>query len=177
MAKRTAKAKLLKFGQGGHTLHYVEEGYSNCSCQGYCDPESFVKAYHWWAHPAEQLSYHFEGYDIPVEGIPVIDVREAVSTPEGYKWVFRGPLLDVQLAEGEVDELGKINPLMAVAMAGNAYGTLIADHLVTKASSARGSLDGVSVGEYVKGWREHGARIGRLYVEGTSARIEWEDGR
>jgi len=174
--KPKAQAKLLHFGRGGHTLHYMEQGYSNCHCQGYESPESFVKAYHWWSHPKDQLSYHFAGYQFPVDGIPVVDVRAAVETPEGYSWVFKGPLVDVELADGECDCMPQPDPLFAGAVAGNQFGTLLAHHVVTKATQRRGSLDGVSVSEYVSGWRDHGARVGRLYVDGNNARIEWEGG-
>ncbi len=113
---------------------------SNETCQGYEDPESFVQPYHWWSHPKDQLSLHWDSYDIPVEGIPVVDVREAVKTDAGYSWVFKGPLLDVDLADNEIDR-----------------------------------LDGVSVSQYVQGWREHGARIGRFFVVDGKGVIEWAD--
>lgn len=167
-------AKLLKFTVTGHQLYYSQEGYSNCHCSGYEDPESFPKPYHWWADPADKISTHFAGYQFADEGIPVLDLRDAVNTPEGRRWVFKGPMLDVDLEDGAIDTLPEVSPIMLPAVA--AFGQTVA-LLETRAAQSRGvagPLDSVSVSEFVKGWREHGAKVGRCYVENGTCRIEWE---
>jgi hypothetical protein len=167
-------AKLLHFGKRGSTLHYSHQGYRHCESQGYEDPESWVKPFHWWTDPPEKMSLHWHDVEIPAAGIPVVDVRDAVDTPAGHSWVFNGPLLDVDLPDGAVDRLPEVSSLLALGVAGNSFGTLLADHRRTKQTQDRGSLDTVSLSEYVAGWREHGARIGRFYVENGAGRIEWE---
>jgi hypothetical protein len=173
-------ARLLHFGRGGHTAYFSDLGpikYSNCHLSGYEDPESFCALYQWWAHPRGEMSSHWHDLSVPDDGIPVVDVRGAVETPAGMDWVFRGPMVDPDLPDGAADELCAIDPMMAGAMAGNAFGQLAAFHTAQRASGARrGSLDSVSVREYVDGWREHGARIGRAFRNADgSARIVWEN--
>lgn len=165
------RAGLLHFGARGHTIHASSE-----TCQGYEDPESFVRPYHWWAHPPEQMSLHWDSYEIPAEGVAVVDVRAAIETPEGYSWVFKGPLVDVDLADDQVNECPMPSPILAFGLAQSGYGLLLADHVVAKNSPQRkrSSLDSVSVSEYINGWREHGARIGRFFVRNGAGVIEWE---
>lgn len=165
-------ARLLTFGMGGHTIYGT-----GSRCQGYEDPESFCPLYHWWAHPAEQMTSHWSSYEVGADGIPCIDVRAAVESEAGSRWVFRGPMCDVNLADGEADILGEVSPLFAGAVAGNSFGGLLMIHEASKATQARGALDSVSVAEYARGWRDHGARIGRAYRNADgSGRIVWEGG-
>lgn len=167
-------AKLLQFGKGGYTLYFSKEGLRSCTSSGYLSPESFVKPYHWWADPPEKLTRHWDGYKFPKEGIPIIDKLPAIKTPSGFHWVFEGPMVDVDLEDGAVSKCPEPSPTMASAVAGNTYGALLTEHKEVKKVRKHGSLDSVSVKEYVDGWREHGARIGRLFVEDNVARIEWE---
>lgn len=168
---------MLHFGARGHTLYFSSPDYSNCSSQGYCDPESFVQPYHWWSHPKDQLSRNWDGYILADEGIPVVDVRPAIETAEGYSWVFKGPLLNVDLPDGEADECPMPSEILAFGLAHSGYGPLLLDHAVArKTERKRSSLDSVSVSEYVQGWREHGARIGRFFVRDGQGVIEWEGG-
>lgn len=164
------QAKLLHFGKRGHTLHG-----SNVSSQGYEDPESFVKPYHWWAHPKDQMSLHWGGWVIPESGIPVVDVRAAVETDAGYSWVFKGPLLDVDIADGEIERLPDVSPFMLPAV--EAYGQVgaLAETIKARRTAKAGPLDGVGIADYVQGWREHGARIGRFFVRDGQGVIEWEN--
>jgi hypothetical protein len=167
-------AKLLKFSVAGHTLHYSQEGFSHCHCTGHEDPESFCKPYHWWAHPADQMSRHWDGYEFPEEGIPVIDIREAIETPEGYSWVFNGPMLDCNLPDGEIDRLGEVSPMMLPAIEAYGQGVALLATIAAKSKGIAGPLDDVSVSEYVAGWKAHGAKVGRCFVEGDICRIEWD---
>lgn len=129
-------AKLLFFGLPGHCLHFTTtSGAVHCSSNGYETPESFCKP--------EFFASRYGEFHYPVAGLPVIDVRKAVESKDGFSWVFKSPMLQ---CERETDE-----------------GT--------------GSMHYVTVETYLKGWREHGARIGKLYSAGPAAPyIEWEGG-
>ncbi len=151
MQDRTAK--LVEFAQGGDS---VEFGRFCCS-SGYGNPDS--------PHAADPATT-----TIP-DGTIAIDKRAAIDTPEGYAWVFKGPMVDVDLPDGGVDPCPQPSALMAGAVAENAFGALLATHTVTRQTQKRGSLDHVSISEYVQGWADHGARIGH-YVDGQ---IIWHD--
>jgi len=146
-------AKLVTFGRGGDTVYYSH----GVTGSGYGTPES--------PHAADPATL-----EIP-DGTPVIDNRAAVLTDSGYAWVFRGPMVDVDLPCGTVDPCPTPSALFASAVQGNAYGTLLNLHAAHKVvSPAPGPLDAVDIQTYVNGWREHGARIGQ-YHNGV---IEWE---
>ena len=89
-----------------------------------------------------------------------VDTRPAVETEEGLAWAFRGPLVNVDLAPGEVDALREVPAMMASAMAGNSYGTLLAMQATHNRSTGPGPLDGVDVETWVRGWKAHCARAG-----------------
>ena len=79
----TAPAKLVTFGAGGDSVHFTR----GCYSQGYGTPER--------PHAADPATKN-----IP-DGTPVVDTRPAVNTKEGFAWAIKGPLVDVDLAEGE----------------------------------------------------------------------------
>ena len=142
--------KLVCFGQGGDTVHYA----GGSTCSGYGNPDR--------PHAAE-------GKDIP-DGTPVIDKRAAVDTSEGFKWVFRGPMVNVDLPDEGYEACPKPSETMIAGLQGS-FNTMAGLHLASRAKGEpRGPLDYVSVAEYVRGWREHGARIG-TYQGGA---IVWE---
>lgn len=173
-AAQVQLARLLKFTVTGHTLDYSNPPYRSCHCSGYESPETFGKPYHWWAHPAGQMSTHFADYHFPPDGVPVLDIRAAVDTPAGYSWVFRGPLVDVDLPDGACDALPKMDGMMGAALMQSGFAGLLVTHAATRATAPRGSLDSVSVPEFVQGWREHGARVGRAYVRQGVFSLVWE---
>lgn len=145
-----ATVKLVTFGQGGDTVHYGR----GHTCSGYGSPE----------RPHAAL-----GEEIP-DGTPVIDKRAAVGTPDGFSWVFRGPMVNVDLPDGEREDCPTPSPTLAAGLEGG-YAVMLARQTVARAaSSAPGPLDYVSIAEYVRGWREHGARIG----EYRGGKIVWE---
>lgn len=147
-------AKLVCFGMGGDTV-YIDK---NTTCEGYGSPER--------PHAAQPR----EGRIFP-DGTPIIDKRSAIGTPEGYRWVFDGPMVNVDLPDDEIEECPIPSQLFAQAVAGNAFGGLLAQHLAARSRKQRSGLDRVSIREYVDGWRKHGARIG--HYEGN--RIVWND--
>ena len=170
MKKETVK--LLHFGARGHTLY----GH-NFTCSGYEDPESFVKPYHWWADAPEQISRHWDNYQISPAGIPVVDSRAAVETDAGFSWVFKGPLLDVDLDDGAIDRLPDVSPLMLPAVAAYGQTAALLSTVAARSTPKAGPLDGVGVHDYVQGWRDHGARIGRFTVNTENVgTIVWEMG-
>ena len=149
-------AKLVHFGRGGDTVYYGE----GCIASGYGSPER--------PHAAKLGD--------PVEypdGTPVVDVRAAVETDEGYRWVFKGPMCNPDIPDGEVDECPMPSAVMAGAMGeqGGPYAVLLAQHVVSKSKKQRSGLDSVSIAEYLAGWKEHGARIG----EYQNGQIVWFD--
>lgn len=142
--------RLVKFGAGRDTV-FDDDG---STISGYGSPER--------PHAAE-------GKDIP-DGTPVLDVRAATETPEGFAWVFRGPMVDVKLPDGSYEPCPQPSEVMLGGLEGS-FGAVAAMQVVSRAKrEPRGPLDFVSVSEYVQGWREHGARVGK-YVGGV---IVWE---
>ena len=107
------------------------------------------------------------------EGCPVLDIREAVKTPEGFGWVYRGPMVNPRLAPGQIDRLGMPPAYMTTAMLDNMFGTLLAIHTTQTLDNPQipGSLDTVAVDVFVAGWRAHGARVGRW----EAGHIVWEN--
>lgn len=151
-------AKLVCFGRGGHSIDFgrIDHGsYSSTSrLSGYCSPDN---------PPVSR-----DDCEIP-DGTPVIDKLPAIETEAGYAWVFKGPMVDVDLVDGDCDECPQPSALFATAVAENAYGGLLAVHAVGRLAGKRGALDSVSLREYIEGWREHGGRIG----EYQGGRIIW----
>ncbi len=133
--------KLVKFGNGGSTVYYSRHH----TCSGYDRPETWKP-----------------GSDIVPDGCPVVDVRAAVETPSGYRWVFNGPMVDVDLESG-IDRCPQPSALMATAMisGGSEFGQLMLLQAVSDPSEA-GPLDSVDIATYLDGWREHGARTGQV---------------
>lgn len=171
--KKEGTIKLITFGRRGHTLYIddIHPEYSNVTCSGYEDPESFVKPYHWWADAPGIMRTHLDGYDMPAEGVPVIDVRAAVDTEDGLKYALRGPIVNVRLKAGEVSECPIPSECMISGLvAEGGYGALVASHIDSRVNKSRSPLDEVSVSEFVAGWREHGARVGKF----IDNRIVWE---
>lgn len=169
---RKSVARLLEFGRRGHVIQASHE-----HCSGYEDPESFLKPYHWWADAADKTSRHWDGYEWPVEGVPVIDKRQAIETDAGFKLAINGPMVDVDLKNGEVDRCPEPSSLFAAGVAGNAFGGLLTLQKVSRlVGVSRGPLDSVSIAEFVQLWRNVGARIGRCFVseDGQTCRIDWE---
>lgn len=144
-------AKLVTFGRGGDCVYYGK----GCTGSGYGTPER--------PHAADPSSH-----EIP-DGTPVLDKRPAIDTAEGYAWVFRGPMVDVDLLDGQVDKCPAPGPILAAGVANNAYGALLAMHLAS--TEERGSLDSVSIPEYLAGWVKRGAKVG--HYEG--GKIVWDN--
>ena len=147
-------AKLVTFGQGGDTVHLAgerhpaETGFSvtHATIEGYGTPER--------PHAADPSKC-----DIP-DGTPAVDMREAVLTKQGFNWVFKGPLVDVDIPENGAVPLPECEGVFAEALALNTpiFGALLA--LQAAKGKDRGPLDSVSVAEYIDGWKRHGARVG-----------------
>lgn len=148
--------KLVSFGRGGDSTEYGK----GCHGSGYGSPER--------PHAADPAKH-----TIP-DGTFAIDKRDAVETPAGFALVFNGPMVDVDLPDGESSECPEPSEIMAGAMSqsGNSFGTLLALQSAHKATKKTpGPLDFVSISEYVAGWRSVGARIGQY----TAGQIVWEN--
>lgn len=151
-------AKLVEFGRGGDVVELAR----GSRCSGYGTPEN--------PHAADPKSYIFP------DGTPAIDKRPAIDTEAGYRWVFRGPMVDVDLEPGAVDAIGDISDnIMVRAMMndpGNEFGTLAAMQIAHTATKREpGPLDFVDIATYIEGWRAVGARIGH-YQDNA---IVWDD--
>lgn len=131
---------LVSFGNGGTTAYLAPKaGYGVCTIQGYDSPECFVT--------------NHAGRDC--EGALVVDVREAVKTPAGYRWVFAGPLVNPALADGAVNACPEPDPTIEAALAAGGFAPALATRKM-------GGLDEVSPAEYVRGWKAHGAKTGQV---------------
>jgi hypothetical protein len=154
---KTEPVKLITFGAGGDTVYYSRGSYS----QGYGTPEN--------PHAANPTTKN-----IP-DGTPVVDTTAAGKTREGIAWAIKGPLVNVDLAEGECAplEIDKDSLVAGAAAATNrTFAFLLALQMVAKHGvTTRGPLDHVSIAEYAHGWKEHGARIGHY----EAGKIVWHD--
>lgn len=139
--------KLLTFGRGGATAYVSARTTRRCA------------------------SWRPDG-PLPTdsEGAVVVDTRPAVETRDGFRWAVIGPLVNVDLPPGESRPLPACEPLIAAAVAGTEYGTLLALHYGTQTDGIAGPLDEVSIPAFVAGWRAVGARVGRV-IDG---RVVWE---
>ena len=152
---KSCTAKLVCFGNGGDSVEWGR----HCSSSGYGNPDNPHAA-----APSEDKVFP--------DGCPVIDKRPALETKEGFAWVFKGPMVDVDLKDGS-RECPQPSELFASAVAENAFGGLLAlqaDHKLCD-DSEPGPLDYVPTSVYVEGWRQRGARIGH-YENGE---IVWHD--
>ena len=152
-----APVKLVTFGRGGDSVYFS----GGSACQGYGTPEN--------PHAANPTTKN-----IP-DGTPVIDTTPAVKTREGVAWALKGPMVNVDLAEGECNpmEINKDSLVAGAAAATNGtFAFLLALQIVAKNGvPTRGPLDYVSIAEYALGWKEHGARIGHYEAD----KIIWHD--
>ena len=141
---------MVVFGRGGDTVYYS----SHCTGTGYGTPEN--------PHAAQ---------DIP-DGVPVVDIRPAVDTPEGFRWVIIGPLVDVDLPDGQVEKCPGITPAFLDSLE-KPYKTMAILHGIHTHSRTRngpGPLDKVGIKQYIQGWKRHGAKVG-VYRDGVPV---WE---
>ena len=153
--KKSRIAKLVCFGRAGETVHCG----GGVTISGYGSPDN--------PHAAEPG----DGLVIP-DGTPAVDKQDAVETSEGFSWVFRSPMVDVDLPDGGYAPCPTPSAIFAEAVSGNSFGGLLAAQSASRLSDeSRGPLDFVSVSEYVDGWRIAGARIGK-YADGQ---IVWDD--
>lgn len=146
--------KLVVFGNGGTTVHFS----NSHRCTGEKSREAFFAPSRWWTHEwAERKGIE------QWEGVPFVDLRAAVETEAGYRLCIAGPMVNVDLAEGEVDALPDVSPLMAGAMQGTSYGGLLTLQKASKVAGRKaGPLDGICVSEYMALWREVGADVGTI---------------
>lgn len=142
----------ISFGRGGHSVKgWMDSGSFDLS--GYEDPDSFVK---------EGLEPE---YVLPKEGVPVVDMRAAVETREGFNYAIRGPLC---CRKGTPQVCPEPSAMLMSGLQGS-FATYAALQ-VTHKGPEPGPLDEVSVDDWVAGWKAHGARVGRYDGQG----ITWE---
>lgn len=153
--------KLVTFGRGGDTAYCASESFcgttSRSTIKGYGRPDR--------PHAGESCERH------PIaDGTPALDLLPAIETDAGFRWAISGPMVNVDLPDGDIERCPAPDPLFAAAVAGNEFGSLLAVHAATKSARA-GALDSVSIAEYVREWVKLGARLG----EYRGGRIVWRD--
>jgi hypothetical protein len=153
MTNQKRTVKLVSFGNGGDTVYFDDKAV----CTGYGSPDK--------PHAADFTSERKTDCLVP-DGTPVIDVRPAVDTDKGFRWAIKGPMVNIDLADDDIDPCPTLdNNIMVHAMmseSGNQFGTLAATQIVHKKTSKEpGPLDSVSIQVFVQGWKEHGAKIGQ----------------
>jgi hypothetical protein len=173
---KTDLAIILEFGNAGHSMELFNEYGTVSHLSGYAKPETFCMPYHWWADSKDVLTRHWDNMTIPPEGIPVLDKIPAIETKAGFEWVFRGPMLNPKLSDGEIDACPNASPLLEPAIAAYGMKSLYADTKVKQAQGKAGPLDGVYLTEYIEGWLKVGARLGRFTVDSeNNGKITWQD--
>lgn len=152
--RQTPPPALVTFGRGGYTIYYQpvssETAVSNMRTSGYSSPEDFFKGGHGSGKDAA-----------PFEGCPVIDMRAAARTPSGVRMAISGPMVSPALTDSEVEKCPTPSPLLEEGLRNSPVGGLV--DLAAKQRSAgvrAGAFDLVSVPEYMRLWRQAGARIG-----------------
>lgn len=149
--------KLVTFGGGGDTAYCAKDEWGSSTISGYGRPDR--------PHAGESTKSR------PIaDGTPALDLLPALETKEGYRWAIMGPMVDVNLPEGQIDRCPQPSSLFRSAVAKNAYGTLLAVQDVTSTPTKPGALDYVSTSEYIREWVKLGARKG-AYKDG---KIVWE---
>jgi hypothetical protein len=154
-------AALVTFGKGGDTVYFTSvrnpHGKSQTSRSGYGSPEN--------PHAAD-LEEHD---DIP-DGTPCIDKVPAIDHGDGVRMALKGPMVDVDLEPGALNECPAPSAWMIEALQGS-FKTLALGQAFAKATKAEyGPLDSVDVRTYIELWREAGARIGSV----QNQRFVWE---
>ena len=146
---------LVTFGRGGHTVYFPSEFYeggsSKSTLHGYQRPEAPPEA---------------------PDGTPALNILPAVDTGAGFSWAIRGPLLDPDLADGDVDPCPVPDPVLGAALDVGFGGMVSLQSAHRQASAAPGPLDGVSVPAFIAGWLAVGAVSG-VYRAGS---IAWDKG-
>ena len=137
--KSKLQSRLVVFGGSGDKVYYGK----NCETSGYGTP---VKP-----HAARDIA----------DGTPVLDIRPAIATNAGIKWAIIGPMVDVDLADGEVDKLPEIIPFVKQMIHPSMSGLVE----LQEAAETIGPLDHVCTQEYIDRWVELGALAG-TYADG-----------
>lgn len=156
--------RLVTFGRGGFSVYFGrhkdgELSYSQSVLSGYDDPQDFFQARKWWAHDYKTIRDSAQ-----YEGVPFIDMREAVESGDGYSWAIKGPMVNVDLEPETCSPCPQPDALMVAGIAGNpdpTFATLLVLNAATRATG-RGCLDSVSIPEFVAGWKAHGATVGTI---------------
>lgn len=166
MNKKTA-VKLITFGRGGHTFELS----AHSKLSGYDTPER--------VEGELAAGRYDDNYDIP-DGTPAVDKVPAINQPGGVAAVFKSPLVNVDLDEGDIERFNlPKNSIIGDAVQNGLMGPVaqasVALALVAKGKPEPGPLDEVSIDVYLTYWRRKGARIGALWTspDGTR-RFDWD---
>lgn len=138
--------KLVMFG-GGRTV-ISTDGYR---IEGYETPENFFSPEKWWTDDFMTKKDHSQ-----YEGVPFVDIREAVKTEKGIHMVCLGPMLDTKIHDGEVNKCPEPSPVMAFGlMESPEFRGLLSLQSCARLNNKRyGPLDSVSVNEVTTLLRE-----------------------
>jgi len=99
--------------------------------------------------------------DLP-DGMPVLNIIDAVLTGEGYEYVIRGPMVDVDLEDEEISKCPEASEMLRLGVSGE-YKSLLNLHDASKEVGIKtGPLDSVSIKVHLENWRKRGAVIGKI---------------
>lgn len=139
---------MVQFGPAGHTVHYPSSRLT-----GYESKATFFATSKWWAHDfADRLDP--EAY----EGLPYIDTT-GMEDEDRAHMAIKGPMVDVNLGEGQVDRAPAVSEAMKAGLEG-LFSTLakVADQ--QRKQDMLGSLDHTDTATYMKLWKHFGAEVG-----------------
>lgn len=167
---------LVTFGRGGHTVYFASKeevagSVTHSRLNGYSTPENFFAPRA--GRDGQPVEYDHNPDDY--QGVPVIDVREAVKTRAGVNMSLNGPMVNPGISGEEIERCPAPHPSFAEALA-NAnpqVGMLVAAQALSRAKDPEnpGPFDMVSIKTFKRMWRQAGARIGVIRGMG----IEFDD--
>ena len=165
MNNRNAKAHLVKFGLGGHTVYCTQDAIgrvgerSKFSIQGYDSPERFL----------QELAANQKSSYPNLLHTPCIDARQAYRKNPGLS--LRSPMLCPLLQPGAVEHMPEPTDVMLHGLTG-LYKVIA---LARKAAPEFSGWDTVSVADYLIWMKRHGGDDVRLGFFDTETTITWEE--
>jgi hypothetical protein len=150
--------KLLCFGAGGHTLHLTHSHYAF----GYHSIGDYFQPSKWWAHEHREVANPRD-----YEGVPWRDMSFMAHTSAAIDLSFNGPLVNVDLKCGELQDFGGIGdrPILRTDQSKtfeDRVRHIIETYQGNRPFKRPGPLDQVSTEEYAAQWKMAGGKVGTV---------------
>ena len=162
---------LITFGAGGHQVYYEPlaqfGAMTHQRSSGYRSPDNIFVARPRLGESGPGTA-DYEAKDF--QGVPVIDMREAVKTQAGRHMAISGPMVQPGLKDQEVKTCPEPSSMLAGGLSGSFAGLASLQKAQKVTGMQPGALDMVSVPEYIRMWRMAGGKIG--VVEGDGIKFE-----